>query len=58
MTQTMFVTDPEYDALSEADFSQAYKENSGEDMLYPVPKHAMKYIGSHNPAGKALFNST
>ena len=51
MSQTMFVSDEEYDQLGEEEFSQPYKENSGENGLYPVPKHAMKYISIHNPAG-------
>ena len=54
MSQTMFVTDPEYDQLTEAEFSQPYKENTFENRLYPVPKDAMKYIGTHNPAGTRI----
>ena len=51
MTQSCFVSDDEFDALSEEDFAQPYQEGEDRSTLYPVPKEAMKSIGIHNPAG-------
>ena len=47
----MFVTDPEFDDLTEEELAQPYKESSDETTLYPIPKRALKHISYHNPAG-------
>ena len=57
MSQSMFVSDQQYDELDDAEFAVPYRQGQDGTSLYPVPRRAMKYIASQNPAGQALFSS-
>jgi hypothetical protein len=50
------VSDKEFDRFDDKEFAQPYNEAMDRKTLYPVPREAMKTIGTHNPAGE-LENS-
>lgn len=56
MSQSMFVSDTEYDELGDSEFAVPYRQGADGTSLYPVPRRAMKYIGSQNPAGYTFFS--